>query len=339
MRIRTNVRVAQLLLVAIVLTPATAFAWGASGHRMISEIAAQSFPEEIPTFLRTAGAAQTIGELGRELDRSKSYGNPHDAERDPGHYVDLSDDGRVMTGPLLTAIPPTRQAYDTELRKAHTTQYEAGYLPYAIMDGWQQLVTDFAYWRADVAGAKFAKDGLEAAWFDRDRALREMLTIRDIGVWSHYIGDGSQPLHVSVHFNGWGNYPNPNGYTMAKIHAYFEGEFVRRYITEADIVAKLPAPVDLGSDIRASTIAYLAAIDAQVAPLYEIEKAGGFKTGTPQGKDFVAARLAAAVAEIRDLVVAAWRASATAKVGYPPVLVPKVEAGEVDPLDALKAAD
>ncbi len=55
-----------------------------------------------------------------------------------------------------------------------------------------------------------------------------MVIIRDLGVWSHYIGDGSQPMHVSVHYNGWGNYPNPNGYTMAKIHAYFEGEYVRR---------------------------------------------------------------------------------------------------------------
>jgi hypothetical protein len=37
---------------------------------MVSEIAAQSLPDEISTFLRTPGAAQTIGELGRELDRS-----------------------------------------------------------------------------------------------------------------------------------------------------------------------------------------------------------------------------------------------------------------------------
>ena len=82
--------------------------------------------------------------------------------------------------------------------------------------------------------------------------------------------------------------------------------------------------------------AYLTATDQQVVPLYEMEKAGAFKTGTPEGKDFVAAGLAAAAAEIRDMVVAAWRASATGKVGYPPVEVTKIESGEVD---ALKAAD
>lgn len=39
------------------------------------------------------------------------------------------------------------------------------------------------------------------------------------------MGDASQPMHVSVHFNGWGNCPNPNGHTDSKkIHFYFEGE-------------------------------------------------------------------------------------------------------------------
>jgi len=46
--------------------------------------------------------------------------------------------------------------------------------------------------------------------------LREKITLHDIGIWSHYVGDASQPLHVSVHLNGWGNFPNPNGYSDSK---------------------------------------------------------------------------------------------------------------------------
>ncbi len=30
-------------------------------------------------------------------------------------------------------------------------------------------------------------------------------------------------MHVSVHCNGWGPHPNPDGYTTAPIHAAFEG--------------------------------------------------------------------------------------------------------------------
>jgi hypothetical protein len=31
-----------------------------------------------------------------------------------------------------------------------------------------------------------------------------------LGIWSHYGGDASQPLHVSIHYNGWGDYPMVN---------------------------------------------------------------------------------------------------------------------------------
>ena len=34
------------------------------------------------------------------------------------------------------------------------SQYDAGYVPYAIVVGWQQIRKDFAYWRADVKGVR-----------------------------------------------------------------------------------------------------------------------------------------------------------------------------------------
>ena len=33
------------------------------------------------------------------------------------------------------------------LQAVHTDSYHAGYLPYSIVDGWEQLAKDFAYWR------------------------------------------------------------------------------------------------------------------------------------------------------------------------------------------------
>ena len=111
----------------------------------------------------------------------------------------------------IDKLPVTREAYDTQLRAGGSTQYKAGYLPYSIIDGWQQVRKDFAYWRVAVKGAETATTPEERAWFEADRRLREKLTLRDIGIWSHYVGDASQPLHVSVHYNGWGDYPNPRG--------------------------------------------------------------------------------------------------------------------------------
>ena len=61
-------------------------------------------------------------------------------------------------------LAPVSSATDTALHAAGTTQYAAGYLPYAIVDGWQQLKTDFAYWRIDAAGEKFAKTAADHGW-------------------------------------------------------------------------------------------------------------------------------------------------------------------------------
>jgi hypothetical protein len=69
----------------------------------------------------------------------------HDKEGDTGHYIDLADYGKAMGIVALNRQPTTREAYDTQLRAGGSTQYKAGYLPYSIVDGWQQLRKDFAY--------------------------------------------------------------------------------------------------------------------------------------------------------------------------------------------------
>src|SRR5260221_2962480 len=146
-----------------------------------------------------------------------------------------------------------------------------GYLPYSIVDGGQQLRKDFAYWRADVVMAKAAAYPADRAWFEADRKLREMLILRDLGYWSHYVGDASQPLHVSIHYTGWGNYPNPEGYsTAASLHAHVEGEFVRRVIGSSDIAARMPPYRDCRCGIEARVAAYLRATQSTVVPLYAL---------------------------------------------------------------------
>jgi hypothetical protein len=74
------------------------------------------------------------------------------------------------------------RAYDTELRAKGFTQYQAGYLPYSIIDGWQQIRKDFAYWRALTKAIETAATPEERAWFEADRRLREKITLHDIGL-------------------------------------------------------------------------------------------------------------------------------------------------------------
>lgn len=313
-------------------------AWGSSGHRLIGREALAALPPEAPAFVRAPFAIDAVGELAREPDRWKDSGKTHDADRDPGHFLNLGDDGRILGGPSLDALPETRAAYDTALRAVGVDSWKAGYLPYAIVDGWQQLTTDFAYWRVDTAAANGANRG-HRVWFAADQARREALVLRDLGVLAHYVGDGSQPLHVTVHFSGWGPWPNPGHYTQERIHAFFEGEFVRLHVDAATVRAAMTAYADCGGSIAAWTSAYLQSTNRQVIPFYQLQKAGGFLPGDPRGPVFAAARLAAGASALRDLVLDAWRASATGKVGWPAVAVVDVEAGKVDPYDSLYGAD
>jgi len=308
-----------------------ASAWGGTGHTMISRAAAESLPASLPAFLRSPAATAEIAALGPEPDRSKDAGKTHDLDRDTGHYADIGDDGKIGGVVALDALPISREAYDTALRAAGTDQYKMGYLPYSIIDGWQQVAKDFAIWRVDRVGEDKAADDADRAWFASDRTLRETLTLRDIGVWSHFVGDASQPLHISVHYNGWGNYPNPAGYTEAKTtHAHFEGAFVRAHAT-LDAVKGLMRPLAISSDPIATQVgAYLKASASEVVPFYELEKTGAFENATPSAVEFTDRRLADGAAELRDLIVDAWNASATIVVGYPNGLTPEsAESGTI----------
>ncbi len=315
-----------------------ALGWGSTGHRLIGVAAAQSLPADMPAFLHTPRAIEDLGENAREPDRWRGAGKTHDTTRDPGHFVDVDDQGRILGGPALNALPLTRSDYDAALAAVKSDGFHAGYLPYSIVDGWQQLVKDFAYWRVLTAAIPHEHDPVRKAWLQNDLSRREYLILSDLGDWSHYVGDGSQPMHVSVHYNGWGNYPNPNGYTQDKVHVAFEGPFVRQFVTLAAVEAAMPPPRPCPA-IEACTADYLARTAATVIPFYKMQKAGGLAGAHPAGVAFAVERVAAGAAELRDLTVAAWRASAHASVGYPAITVDQVVSGGVDPYDALYGDD
>lgn len=128
---------AALSAVGIALAPATACAWGAMGHRLATVVAVENLPAELPPFLRTPRAIAWLGELGREPDRSKGAGHSHDRDRNPGHYLNLGDAGLVADAVPLQSLPADREHYDTLLRTHGANEYQAGYLPYSIVDGWQ----------------------------------------------------------------------------------------------------------------------------------------------------------------------------------------------------------
>lgn len=328
-----------------------AWSWGHTGHVEISRIAIEKLPDEIPFFVRNSLSAFAIGELGPEADESKTTGivtgvsstgsilttrTVHDAERDNGHFIDIDDNGVVVGGVVpLFSLPTTREAFDTAQRGGAPaqTQYSGGYLPYQMLDGFQQLRKDFGMWRAFKVGLMTAKKPADKEYFLTHLALREQLIIRDLGYWSHFVADASQPMHVSVHFNGWGKFPNPNGFTTAPIHAPFEGSFVHNFIDFRKVAEQVRPYTDRGVTTMEQRVPlYLEETLSQVVPAYQAALSSGndnYQTAQPAEVAIVTQQLAAGASELRDEIVDAWTQSTSVTVGFPLVSVADVLAGKV----------
>jgi hypothetical protein len=321
-----RVRPFFLTLVLCCVLGTNALGWENTGHVLIAEAGALGFPASLPSFVRTPAAVSMIADLSNEADLVKFVGNPHDGDRNPAHYVDIGDDGTI-DGISLDAMPATRRAYDTALRQAGADQYGTGFLPYSLMDGWQQLVKDFGYWRVDAVGERRARTLRDRQFFTTQRRLREILTLRDIGVWSHFVGDASQPLHTSTHFDGWDRYGAPKG-----IHERFEGPFVQVNISLGMVRSAMRRYRPCSCSEWEYIARYLRSSNSEVVPLYELgASTDSFRVRTPDAVRFTTDRLAAGAEALRDMVVQAWEASPDTNVGYPLVRVRDVVSGRVVP--------
>jgi hypothetical protein len=131
------------------------------------------------------------------------------------------------------------------------------------------------------------------------------------GWLGHYVGDGSQPLHTTVQYNGWTG-PNPNGYTTGRqIHWQFEGPFVGANIHAPEVEAKMTPVKAIGGDMFDAYVGYLRHTATYVERVYQLEKAGGFVgAGTGESREFTAERLAAGASMLRDMIYTAWLESA-----------------------------
>ncbi len=327
---------ALLLLAALACVPVRAGAWGEKGHEIVNDLAAANLPSELPAFTRTRAARWELRYLGPEMDRLKGSGTSWDADRDPGHYLDIGDDGKIAGVVALAHLPASMSAYEIALLAGRTTPYRVGFLPYSIADGWEQLRTDFALWRVLTYESTHAAQAAARTRFAAEARLRATLTLRDIGVWGHFVADGSQPLHVTTHFNGWGSGPNPERFPALRgIHEQFESAFVNRFVNASAVQQKIPAYVPLDPKHRISqrrllalVAGYLRGTNAAVVPLYRIAAAGGFTNGSARARAFTAAQLARGATMLRNLIAYAWEDSANERIGYPAVAVRAILAGK-----------
>ena len=301
MRSRAS-RVAVLLSLFPVCAAPACFGWGSDGHRIINRLAAEALPKDAPAFLTTPAALAEIEYLGPEPDRWRSPAEPElSATQAPDHFIDL--EYADVIGPL----PRKRYDFIEALSKYRATHPETAALETPEKVGMQPWQTE-EVWQRLKAGFR---DYREAQAKHEDTRPEEAAVLFYAGWLGHYVGDGSQPLHVSRDYNGWVEKENPHGYTTEHhIHSQFETAFVSAAIKAEDVKPLLSAVEPIGDEWN-DYLAYLRHSATLVDETYSLEKEGGFTgMGTPAGKGFAEQRLAAGASMLRDLIYAAWQKSA-----------------------------
>jgi len=280
-------------LACILVQSPTARAWGNGGHRLINRLAASSLPDDVPAFLRSPEAISEIEYLGPEPDRWRSPAEPElVAAQAPEHFIDME------LADALGPLPHRRLDFEAKVFAAGQRPEKIGLQPWETDEVWERLKCAMREYRR-----------LAAEKQDTRPAERAILFYA--GWLGHYVGDGSQPLHTTIQYNGWTG-PNPNGYTTDhKIHWQFEGPFVEANIHEADVRAKMTPVKVVKGDLFDAYVAYLRLSKTFVERVYQLDRVGGFTgAGTAESREFTAERLAAGASMLRDMIYTAWLESA-----------------------------
>ncbi len=294
--------VARTLLIALALPTPLLFAWGREGHQMINSLAVTNLPTDLPKFLTSPAAVAEITYLGPEPDRWRSPMEPElNAAQAPEHFIDLE------YADMVGKLPRRRFDYIAALYAAGLNHPDlarelrpekAGLLPYEAVEVFERLQAAMRAYRT-----------LQSQ--NKDTAPVEQAIIFYAGWLGHYVADGSQPLHVTINYNGWVQKDNPHNYINDhKIHWRFEGPFVDRNIHAQDVEPLLTS-VHVLNDPFDDFVTYLRQTQTFVERVYQLDQQHGFDgAGTEESRKFTEERLAAGASMLRDMIDTAWVNSA-----------------------------
>lgn len=306
--IRLPFRAAIALILILVLAPIRSSGWGPEGHLMINQIAASYAPADMPKFFREAGAR--LGYLASEPDRWRDKRDVQlKAAQEPEHYIDLE---RVD---WMAEFPRDRWQFVRALYEKRATAANpdellperVGLLPYETIEVYQRLREAFRQYR------QLSHDRRPTEAVEQD-------VVFYAGWLGHYVGDTSQPMHTTIHYDGWVG-PNPNGYAVhveptpgapptPGLHWKFETAFVAANIKTEDVTPHMH-PVQRLSDPFPEYLKFLRGSHSYVEKMYQLDKAKAFDgAGTPEGKRFVAEDLAAGAQMLVNMWYTAWLESA-----------------------------
>ena len=277
--------------------------WGPRGHQSANRAAVRGLPADGPVFLREY--EDWIAKTGPLPDSWRGNGEPYSKIfEDPNHgwfkeqFAFMEAIPRSRYGFVLRLYDEYLRIRDRDPERAALTNVRwTGTLPYAALENYDRMKSAMRAYRAASASP-------DAKYLAQDIAFY-------MGWLGHYTADGAQPLHDTIHHDGWQG-PNPKGYTTEpRIHGRFESAFVDLIqLTDADLTPLMERPKHL-DDPFAAILAHLDDASTHVEEVYVLDKSGALadKTDEKAGR-LVKMQLAKAAALLRDLTCTAWIESA-----------------------------
>jgi hypothetical protein len=279
--------------------------WGSRGHQSANRAAVRGLPADGPVFLKEY--EDWIAKTGPVPDSWRGNGEPYSKIfEDPNHGWFKEQFA------FMTVIPRSRyefvlRLYDEYLRirdkdperAALTNVRWTGTLPYAAMENYDRMKSAMRALRA-LAASDSPDSQKDVRYLAQDIAFY-------MGWLGHYTADGAQPLHDTIHHDGWQG-PNPKQYTTEpRVHGRFESGFVDLIqLTDADLTPLMTRPRQL-DDPFAAILAHLDDASTHVEEVYMLDKSGALADkNNEQAALLVRTQLAKAAALLRDLAYTAW---------------------------------
>ncbi|HVP11818.1 MAG TPA: hypothetical protein VMV94_11595 [Phycisphaerae bacterium] len=314
----SNQRHALIFGLALVCSMATApaMAWDEEGHITVAHLAAVKLPDTMPDWVRTPEVRSRLEYLSSEPDRWRGQHSIFvDHYNNPDHYMD-EEQLHVFDLTFKTLPPLERQLLDRMAaeRALHPDKFK----PYDPKEdpAYTNLVPGLLPYRISQLQWLIAADWTTLKTYEKhpDQVTSEMVRnareniVYNMGIISHLVGDGAQPLHVTQHHHGWVG-PNPKGYTTEKgFHSFIDGGVISlHHITPESLAERARPPRKTAKEDSWKVIGdYLDETYQQVEPLYELEKSGELKK--EPGKKFIEDRLLDGGAMLAGVWVAAYEA-------------------------------
>lgn len=278
------------------------YMWGFKGHSMINSGAAHDLPADMPEFFREA--REQLSVLASQPDKWKFRSlSQLNAVNRPDHWINGEQLG-------THELPSDRYQYlgliiNDGLQRPDKEPAKIGFLPYAIAEQLEKLTAEMALWRREVH--------MNGEDTPTARQLAQNI-IYTAGVMGHFVADASQPLHTTVHGNGWDPTwePNEEGFsTDPGIHSRFESRYVNAAVSYNALPKLLhPAQVLQGDSLTLARD-YINETHSHVRELYRLDRDNQLNPERPtaEGTEFATARLISGAQKLRDLWYTAWTRS------------------------------